>query len=815
MRNIDEFNPHKNQDTYQLGFSDMLLYSHFIADGVIYNLDGSYQKSFYFNGHDLESSEMYQKLGITRYLNLIFAGFETGWVIHVNSIRLKISDYIDKKDNHFNHELLDLIDKDRRYYFTNSQDLFITKTAITFTYLPQDKALNKLGSKFSQSNKTNNKHDAYSFYYEHFIQRLEQATRLIDRAIRLTPMDSNETLSYLHYLISGKWSKLQLPNNAFTELKHYLAEDFIAGFEPKVGDMYVRVISIDQGFPEESQPLILERLNSLNFEFRWHTRFFFLTNIESRNNIQHLSDLHQQNLLSPTASIASRSGMSVNINRSSYDLFDEAEEAKRDSVINGTNHGKYNCCIVLYSDNESLLSDRVKQVRQIFDELMFKNRLETMGAMQSYLGSLDGEIYKNRRRFLVSTQNLVEFMPISSSWSGYNTHPSNMYPENSPPLFYVDTPNHEIFKGSLHWQDIGNTLVLGSTGSGKSTLLLFLAFSQLRYQNSQVFVFDYKHSMMPFTYGIDGEYYDIGRDDTIFQPFANVDTTNGFDFAVEWISLICELNNLTIKSEHTNAIHDGVSSLKQLPIELRTVHALYMHISGINLEVSEVLKMYQGEDTLKAKVFSAHIDRITLNRFNVFEMSEVMDKGDTTIIPVLKYLFYKIMLQLDGRPTTIIIEEAWMVFNNPTFSKELAKWLDTMRKLNVNIVLATLSVTQVAKSNIKDTLLQQCLTTILTPNVKLDKDNQVRDAYLEFGLTNRQLDILSHAQVKRQYYFMNPDGCKLFNLDMDNFIVSKAFFCNSKMEDLVKAKEIKQHHPECFAKKWLEYCNLPQYVMQL
>ena len=126
-------------------------------------------------------------------------------------------------------------------------------------------------------------------------------------------------------------------------------------------------------------------MNNLNFEFRWNTRFFFLTNTESRDNIQHLSDLHQQNILSPSASIAQRSGISANINRAAYDLFEEAEEAKRESVMSGINNGKYNCCVILYSEDESVLAERVKQVRQVFDELMFKNRLETMGAMQTYL----------------------------------------------------------------------------------------------------------------------------------------------------------------------------------------------------------------------------------------------------------------------------------------------------------------------------------------------------------------------------------------------------------------------------------------------
>ena len=337
----------------------------------------------------------------------------------------------------------------------------------------------------------------------------------------------------------------------------------------------------------------------------------------------------------------------------------------------------------------------------------------------------------------------------------------------------------------------------------------------MRYKNAQVFVFDYKRSLLPFTYGVNGQHFDIGSDDTMFQPLVNVDTMDGFDFAVEWISIICELNNLRLTPEHINAINHSVHALRELPPELRTMNGFYMHISGINLAVADVIKSYKGDDTLKAKVFSATKDNIQLNSFNVFEMSEVMDKGATTTVPVLKYLFYKIMSRLDGRPTTIYIEEAWMAFNNEVFSKELAKWLDTMRKLNVNIVMVTLNVAQVAKSSIKDTLLQQCATTLLTPNFKLAKDETIRQAYIEFGLTPCQLDILANAQAKRQYYLINPDGCKLFNLDMDNFKISKAFFCNGSVEDLKTARELKKFHEESFARKWLDYCGLPEYADKL
>lgn len=45
----------------------------------------------------------------------------------------------------------------------------------------------------------------------------------------------------------------------------------------------------------------------------------------------------------------------------------------------------------------------------------------------------------------------------------------------------------------------------------------------------------------------------------------------------------------------------------------------------------------------------------------VFEIEELMNLGDKNLIPVLTYLFHRIETSLDGTPTILVLDEAWIM----------------------------------------------------------------------------------------------------------------------------------------------------------
>ena len=115
------------------------------------------------------------------------------------------------------------------------------------------------------------------------------------------------------------------------------------------------------------------------------------------------------------------------------------------------------------------------------------------------------------------------------------------------------------------------------------------------------------------------------------------------------------------------------------------------------------------------------------------------------LLPVLTYLFHAIDRRLDGRPTLIVLDEAWVMLANGAFGAKIEEWLRTLRKKNAAVVLATQSLTEVANSPVRDVILESCPTKILLPNPEA-LNPATGELYRKLGLSNRQIEIVAERR---------------------------------------------------------------------
>ena len=80
----------------------------------------------------------------------------------------------------------------------------------------------------------------------------------------------------------------------------------------------------------------------------------------------------------------------------------------------------------------------------------------------------------------------------------------------APPLFFGKTEGSTPFRFSLHVGDVGHTLIVGPTGAGKSVLLSLMAMQFRRYQDSQIFAFDFGGSIRAAALAMGGDWHDLG-----------------------------------------------------------------------------------------------------------------------------------------------------------------------------------------------------------------------------------------------------------------------------------------------------------------
>src|SRR5262249_32565926 len=188
-------------------------------------------------------------------------------------------------------------------------------------------------------------------------------------------------------------------------------------------------------------------------------------------------------------------------------------------------------------------------------------------------------------------------------------------------------------------------------------------------------------------------------------------------------------------------------------------------IRSHNRVLGEALRPYTLDGNY-GQVFDADHEDVAQTSWTMIEMGHLMGMGPAVLIPALEYLFHRVEAQFDGRPTLMIVDEAWLFLSHPVFAGRLQAWLKTLRKKNVYVVFATQEVADaISKPELMSTILSACHTKIFLPDDEA-LSPAMAEAYGRVGLTAAEIQILAKAQKKRDYYYRSVKGRRLFKLDL-------------------------------------------------
>ena len=416
------------------------------------------------------------------------------------------------------------------------------------------------------------------------------------------------------------------------------------------------------------------------------------------------------------------------------------------------------------------LADRVREVESAINRVGFVCKVEDVNAVEAWVGSLPGQAYADLRRPLISTLNLCDMMPMSAIWPGptRNEHLSAECAKRGhagaqPPLMVARTAGTTPFRFDLHQGDVGHTMIVGPTGSGKSVLLNTIALQWLRYPEAQVFFFDKGASSRASTLLTGGRFYVLGADqsDLAFQPLARIDDADDIAWAQEWVQDIVAAESVAITPQVKEEIWGALRNLADGPQGQRTLTLLAATIQ--DRDVKAALKPYTLSGP-HGHLLDAHHNTLANAAWQTFEMAQLMG-NKTALAPVLTYIFRTLEKRFDGRPTLLVLDEAWLFLDQGAFAAKIREWLKTLRKFNVAVVFATQSLADIASSSIAPALIESCPTRIFLPNPDAQTP-QIAQLYEGFGLNDQQIRIIASATPKREYYYQSTAGNRLFELGL-------------------------------------------------
>jgi type IV secretion system protein VirB4 len=401
------------------------------------------------------------------------------------------------------------------------------------------------------------------------------------------------------------------------------------------------------------------------------------------------------------------------------------------------------------------------------------------------MSSIPGHSYANVRKPLVHTLNLAHMVPLSSIWTGQegNSH------LKGPPHFIAQCRGNTSFRFSSNVGDVGHMMIFGPTGTGKSTLLSFMAVQWLRYHNAQVFFFDKGASSRVITECVGGAFFSVGAKDNAlcFQPLRTIDDEAERIWASQWLGEIIEQQGCPLNSEIRLELWQALSNLADQNANSRTMTVLRSLVQ--DERIREALQPFTLDGAF-GYLFDAS-EEATCNSFwQVFETAELFEQR-SAIKPALSYLFHRLAKKFDGKPTLLILDEAWLFLEDSMFAKKIKQWLKELRKANGYVVFATQSLADAMQSSIAVALKESCPAKVFLPNPSA-QDDVSAEFYLSMGLNHRQIDIIAHARPKCEYYFSSPLGNRLFDLALGPKAL--ALCASSSINDQKLFSEIKKQN---------------------
>jgi type IV secretion system protein VirB4 len=309
-------------------------------------------------------------------------------------------------------------------------------------------------------------------------------------------------------------------------------------------------------------------------------------------------------------------------------------------------------------------------------------------------------------------------------------------------------------------------LVVGPTGAGKSVLLALIALQFRRYANSQVYIFDKGFSARAAVLAMGGAHHALGLgadagETLAFQPLRRIDDAAERSWAAEWIAALLAHERVVVTPEVKDAVWSALGSLASAPPVERTLTGLTLLLQSNALRTALCAYTLDGP---YGRLLDAAEQQLAFADVQCFETEALM--GQTGVVaPVLTYLFHRLEERFDGRPTLLVLDEAWIFLDHPLFAARIREWLKVLRKKNVAVLFATQSLADIASSNIAPAIIESCPQRILLPNDRAIEP-QCRDAYERFGLNDRQIELVSRATPKRQYYLQSARGNRLFELGL-------------------------------------------------
>lgn len=416
-------------------------------------------------------------------------------------------------------------------------------------------------------------------------------------------------------------------------------------------------------------------------------------------------------------------------------LIDAADDLGSGRIAFGLHHAS----VAIFARGEEELDEAAAQVRAAGQRAGCVLVREDVGARATWFAQHPGNHGYRARAAMISSRNFAHFTALHATPRGLDAAKSPW----GEAITILPTVDGSAYRFNFHLpgragdRTVGHTLILGQTGSGKTLGTAFL-IAQARRTGCRVIVFDKDRGLEMPVRAMRGAYGAVRMGEaTGFNPFAAETDDRGRAWLTDWLAALLSREG-PLSAVQSQALAQAVAANAETDPGLRTLSAFRGQFRSVDDDgaLFDRLGDWDREGGFGWLFSGEGVDTLAFdNPVTGFDLTEIFETSALRTA-WLSYVFRRIERTIeDGRPTLIVLDEAWKLLDDPYFERRLKDWMLTMRKKNVAVVLLTQRVAHIRESAAGGSILESAVTTILYPNSR-----NTAEELAPLALTDRELD---------------------------------------------------------------------------
>ena len=427
-------------------------------------------------------------------------------------------------------------------------------------------------------------------------------------------------------------------------------------------------------------------------------------------------------------------------------LFDARDELLGARAV----YGQHHLSVMCLGDNKEELDQCIRGVGTALTEQSIIWLREDLNGEPAFWAQLPGNFAYVARSAMISSRNFAGFLSLHNFPSGKTS--GNHW---GGPVSLLETTSQTAYFFNFHVRDLGNFTMVGPSGSGKTVCLAFLmAQSQRVRPTPRCMFFDKDRGGEIFIRAMGGNYEVLQPGvPTGFNPLRLPDTAENREFLFQLLSgMLRHPDGIALRTPEEHVLRSAIGHVMSLAAESRTLETLGALLRGSNRAddhdlMSRLAKWLRGDQL--GWLFNNVEDRFAWSQINGFDMTRILD-DPLTRSAALMYIFHRLDELLDGNPVLIFLDEGWRLLDDEVFAAFIKDKMKTIRKFNGIIGFGTQSASDITRSGIANTIVEQSATNMFFPNPRADFESHAE----AFGLSAREVEWIRTSDVASRSFLV-------------------------------------------------------------